>query len=164
MKNLYGLKNAGLIWFEHLTEGLKIIQFKATYSDPYIFTRETDIITLNVDYCIIISKTKEEEEADAIFEKLNSKGFKMTDERTMEKYLGTLITHNDDGSFRMYQSHLIDRIIDSVPDMKDTRGAFTPASAGIILTKYVNGEAQKEDWNYISVIGILNYLVNCTHP
>ena len=49
--------------------------------------------------CIIISKSKEE--ADTIFEKLTTKGFKMIDEGEMEEYLGILIIHNDDGSFRM---------------------------------------------------------------
>ena len=162
LKNLYGLKDAGLTWFEHLSGGLTKLGFKATSSDPCIFTRGTDMIILYVDDCIIISKTKEE--ADAIFADLTNKGFKMTDEGTMEEYLGILITHGEDGSFRMSQPHLIDRIIESIPGMKDARSATTPASAGVTLTKDEIGEPRKEHWNYRSVIGMLNYLVNCTHP
>ena len=63
----------------------------------------------------------------------------------------------------MFQPYLIDRMIDSVPGMKDIRNTTTPASAGFILTKDVNGEAKKDNWNYRSVIGMLNYLVNCTY-
>ena len=48
--------------------------------------------------------------------------------------------------------------------MKDARRATTPAQLGEVLTKDENGEARREDWNYRSIIGMLNFLVNCTHP
>ena len=76
----------------------------------------------------------------------------MTDEGTMDEYLGILITHNKDGSYRMLQPHLINRIIQSVPSMKDARSATTPDVAGTILTKDLEGEKRKEHWNYRSVI------------
>ena len=56
----------------------------------------------------------------------------------------------------MFQSHLIDRIIDSVPGMKDTRSTTTPVSADFILTEDVNIEAKKYHWKYKSVIWMLN--------
>ena len=64
----------------------------------------------------------------------------------------------------MPQPHLINRIIQLVPSMKDARSATTPAAAGTILTKNLEEETRKEHWSYRSVIGMLNYLVNCTHP
>ena len=75
-----------------------------------------------------------------------------------------LVIHNEDGFFRIFQPHLIDIMIDSVPGLKDVRSANSPSSAGVILTKEINGESRKEHWNYRSVIGLLNCLVNCTHP
>ena len=162
IRKLYGLKDAGKTWFEHLTEGLERMGFKPTQSDPCIYVRGSNMIVLYVDDCIIVSKS--EEEANAIFKEIDERGYKMTDEGTMEEYLGILITHNEDGTYRMSQPHLIDRIISSVPSMKDARSATTPASAGCILTKDIDGERRKEHWSYRSVIGMLNYLVNCTHP
>jgi hypothetical protein len=161
-KNLYGLKDAGLTWFEHLTKGLDEMGFIATNSDPCIFINGSDMIILYVDDCVIISKT--EGEVKAIYNKLEEKGFKLTDEGSMEEYLGILITHYQDGSFRMSQPHLIDRIIATIPSMKEARGANTPASAGTILNKDIDGELRKEHWEYRSIIGMLNYLVSCTHP
>ena len=121
------------------------------------------MIVLYVGDCIIISRT--EKEADGIYKEINDKGYKMTDEGTMEEYLGILFTHNEDkGSFRMSQPHVINRIIDFIPGMKDVRRATTPAQPGEVLTKDENGEARREDWNYRSIIGMLNFLVNCTHP
>ena len=60
LNNLYGLKDAGLTLFEHLSDGLEDIGFKSTASDPYIFVKGTDIIILYVDDSIILSRTKEE--------------------------------------------------------------------------------------------------------
>ena len=99
LKNLYGLKDAGLTWFEHLSQGLNELGFKPTDSDPCILLKGSYLIVLYVDDCIIMSKSKAE--ADKIFNDLKNKGYKMTDEGTMEEYLGILFTHHDDGSFRM---------------------------------------------------------------
>ena len=95
------------------------MDFTATTSDPYIFTNGTDMIVLYVDDCIIISKSKGE--ADALFSKLEKRGYKLTAEGTMEEYLGIMITHNDDGTYQMSQSYLIERIIASIPGMSDAR-------------------------------------------
>lgn len=86
----------------------------------------------------------------------------MTDARTMEEYLGILIMHVEEGSFKMSQPHLIDILIESIPGIHDARSETTPASAGITLTKDETGEPRKEHWNYMSVIGMLKYLVKCT--
>ena len=162
LKNLYGLKDAGRTWYEHLTDGLSSMGFVATASDPCIFIKGTDMICLYVDDCIILSKSKTD--ADAIFKELEKRKYVLTDEGSMEEYLGIMISHNDDGSYRMSQPLLIDRIIESIPGMADARSSKTPACSSIVLTKDAEGESRKEKWNYRSVIGMLNYLVNCTHP
>ena len=97
-----------------------------------------------MDDCKIISQTKKE--ADAVFVELEKRKFKLPDEGTMEEHLGILITHNDDGSYRMSQPYLIDRIIDSIPGMTDARGAKSPAYSSVILTKEGDGVARKEHW------------------
>ena len=93
LKNLYGLKDAGLTWFEHLSKGLTAMGFKPTEIDPFTFQSGSDLIVLSVDNYIILSRTKEE--ADKIFKELNNKGYKMTNEGNMEEYLGIMIIHAD---------------------------------------------------------------------
>ena len=144
------------------SDGLMDMGFKATSSDPCIFTKDDNIIILYVDDCVIISKSKQQ--ADDIFNELQKRKFKLTDEGTMEEYLGIHIDHNDDGSFRMSQSFLIERIINFIPGMAEARSAKSPACSSIVLTKDIEGEPRKEQWNYRAIIGLLNYLVNCTHP
>ena len=162
LKNLYGLKDAGLTWHEHLTSGLTNIGFIPTKSDPCVYTRGSNIIIMYVDDCVII--TKSEGEADKIMEEIKRQGLKLTDEGTMETYLGIQIEKQEGGDFTLSQPFLIDRIIESIRGMKDANPSKTPASSTIILTKDLEGEGKKEQWNYRSVIGMLNYLVNCTQP
>ena len=162
IRNLYGLKDAGRTWYEHLTDGLDAMGFIPTESDPCILINGTDIIVLYVDDCIIISRTKAE--ADKIYAVLERRKYKLTDEGTLEEYLGLQIKHHDDESFRVSQPMLIERILASIPGMTDARSAKSPAVSGAILSKDEEGESRQEHWNYRSVIGMLNYLVNCTHP
>ena len=103
------------------------MSFIPTTSDPCILTRKNDIIVLYVDDCIVISLTKEE--AVKVFGEIQTHGFKITDEGTIEEYLGLQIQQSDE-TFRISQPHLIDRIIQSVPGMKDARSAKTPAAVG----------------------------------
>ena len=142
LKNLYGLKDAGRTWFEHLTNGLSSMGFVATASDPCIFTKGTDMICLYVDDCMILSKSKAD--TDAIFQYFERRKYSLTDEGTMEEYLGIMISHNDDGSYRMSQPLLIDRIIESVPIMADARSSKSPVCSSIVLTKDKVGESRKE--------------------
>ena len=120
------------------------------------------MMVLYVDDYIIISQTKSD--ADKIYQDLERRKYKLTDEGTLEEYLGLQIKQYNDGSFRVSQPMLIDRIVDSIPGMNDARSAKSPAISGAVLTKDEYGESRLEHWNYRSVIGMLNYLVNCSHP
>ena len=161
-RNLYGLRDAGRTWFEHLTNKLEGMGFVATASDPCIYTRGTNIIVLYVDDCIILSRTKAE--ANQLFKEIENQGFAVTDEGTMEQYLGMQIDRNNDGTFRVSQPFLLERIINTIPTMINARSAKTPAATGTFLTKDDTGEPRKENWHYRSLIGMLNYLVNSTQP
>ena len=137
LKTLYGLKDAGLTWFEHLSNGLNDTGVVSTDSDPCVFVKGTYIIILYVDDCIILSRTKKE--ADKVLAALDGRGYKMTDEGTTEECMGVLITHGDDGSFRMSQPFLIDRIIAATAGITDAQSARTPAVAGTTLNKDSTG-------------------------
>ena len=63
----------------------------------------------------------------------------------------------------MSQPFLIELIIKFIPGMVEVQSVSTPACSSIVLTKDKDGEPRKEVWNYCVIIGMLNYLVNCTH-
>ena len=72
--------------------------------------------------------------------------FDITDEGyTVEEYLGVKIDHNKDGSFRMYQPHLMERILKVIPGMDKANKHIIPAANNSILTKDVSGKARQEN-------------------
>ena len=58
--NLYGLKDAGKIWFKYLTGGLERTGFKPTASDLCIYVRGFNMIVIYAGDCIILSRTEDE--------------------------------------------------------------------------------------------------------
>ena len=56
VKNLYGLKNASLNWFEMLKKGLHDRGFSPSAVDPCVFVRDNCVILVYIDDCIIISE------------------------------------------------------------------------------------------------------------
>ena len=64
----------------------------------------------------------------------------------------------------MSQPNLINCIIEVIPGMDKANPKSIPMSPNTVLTKDKYGKERQEIWNYRSIIGILNYLVNSTHP
>eukprot|EP00957_Ditylum_brightwellii_P070957 5391906-Ditylum_brightwellii.AAC.1 len=56
------------------------------------------------------------------------------------------------------------RIFKAISGMEKASEHKVPAATSLVLTKDINGKARQENWNYTSVIGMLNFLVNSTHP
>ena len=81
----------------------------------------------------------------------------MTDE-------GNIETDHEPGFLRMSQPNLINRIINAVPGMDKANPKPILMSPTIVMTKDLNGKERQETWNYQSLIGMMNYLVNTTHP
>ena len=89
-KNLYGLKDAGLTWWEMISKGLLDLGFEQTDTDQCVFKKENVIILIYIDDCIILSRTKED--LDKTLQDIK-KDFKITDEGNIETYLGIQIDH-----------------------------------------------------------------------
>ena len=73
------------------------------------------------------------------------------------------IEDNDDGSITVSQPNLLKRIIEALPGLKDANPANTPALLTVMLTKDVDGKPRKVNWNYRSIVGILNFLAKSAH-
>ena len=161
-KNLYGLKDAGRTWWECLAEGLKDLGFRSTDNDQCVWKKKGIIVIVYVDDCLIFGRS--EKDVKKVSDEIGRK-FVITDEgETIQEYLGVKITHNDDGSFRMYQPYLIERIIKSIPGMEKANPHVAPSATTFTLNKGEGTPERKEKWNYRSIVGMLNYLVNSTHP
>ena len=86
------------------------------------------------------------------------------EEGDVTEYLGIKINHHRDGSIQLSQPYLLKRIIDSIPGMEGANPREIPAMPSVALTKDRQGKPRKGNWNYRSVIGMLNFVAQSTHP
>ena len=85
-KNLYGLSDASYNWFNKLTEGLESEGFVRSGVDQCVFLREDAVVLVYVDDMIALSKDKSV--LEVLVKNLKSKNFILTDEGSLDKYLG----------------------------------------------------------------------------
>jgi hypothetical protein len=156
-KTLYGLRQAGLNWFETLRQHLLSIGFIQSSLDPCCFIREDLVLLCYVDDCLI--SCPDNGKITKVIDELKQQ-FKLEDQGDVAAYLGIDVasTHVDgQRQFKMSQPHLIQRIIKAV-SLKDSRLHDTPAEPGKPLGKDTEGEQRFYSWSYRSLIGMLNYL------
>jgi hypothetical protein len=163
-KSLYGLKQAGHNWFEKLKAGLIDRDFVQSQVDKCVFYRQDCIILTYVDDCIIVGKDMQI--VDSLIESLTvgHEKFLLTDEGSIDKYLGVLIKDIDDTTFEMTQPFLTERIISYLNlDINLTKGKNTPVGKPL-LCRDLNGLPRKHLWKYRSAVGMLSYLTNSIRP
>jgi len=169
-KNLYGLKQASFNWYEKLKTGLMDRDFVPSEIDPCLYLNKSkDMAVLTyVDDCIIVGKSMENIDAFVHSMIHGPEKFILTDEGSIDKFLGIEITQRENGEFEMAQPFLINRIL-SLLDLEDngydtsTNGRLTPAAAQV-LNKDLDGKPRKKEWAYRTAVGMLSYLQTNSRP
>lgn len=163
MKNLYGLKDAGRTWFEHLKAGLIKWGWRTSEIDSCLFTKDGIILVVYVHDAILISpdKTKITTEIESLKQE-----FVLTDDGKLQDYLGTRFTKHPDGSIELSQPRMIERILSivGIPNDGKTKMHDTPASDHKLLDNDPNGLPRTQTWNYRSAVGSLSYLNAVIRP
>jgi hypothetical protein len=162
-KNLYGLKQAGRVWNQHLTKKLLGLGFEQSQIDPCVFYRGTCILLIYCDDTLMLGPNADE--LDEVFKLLEST-FIVSDEGNINDYLGIRVTRTGDGRMIFTQPQLIDSIIaDCGLSKSNAKPKETPALSSKILLRDEDGEPwPDEKWKYRSVIGKLNFLEKSTRP
>ena len=83
-KNLYGLNNAGLVWFEKFKKGLEARIVFRSQVDPYVWYKEDMVLLFYVDDYIMFSTYKDK--IDDIFTSY-LEYFKIEYDRELNKYI-----------------------------------------------------------------------------
>eukprot|EP00957_Ditylum_brightwellii_P049496 3754329-Ditylum_brightwellii.AAC.1 len=91
MKNIYGQKQAGRVWHEHLKAALEDIGFTALKINEFVFYKGTIMFLCYVNDSIFSGPSSEE--IDDAIEQLRKRGFKMEDKGTMQDYIGINIEY-----------------------------------------------------------------------
>ena len=159
-KNLYGMKQAGRVWYEHLKKGLIERGFKQSEVDECVFYKGDLIFVVYVDDIIILCP--DQRKIDRVVKSLK-KGFDLTDEGDLTEYLGIRVDKTKKKGLKLTQPTLIRRIIAAVRlDSKKHKPAATPGTK--VLLRDLGGLERETTWDYRSVVGMLNFLCQSTRP
>ena len=168
-KNLYGQKQAGRVWNQHLHKGLTQLGFVQSKIDECVYYRDKVIFLCYVDDSLIFSPNAKD--IDQVIKELEELNYDVSDEGDIDDYLGVKVQRLTDGSIKLSQPHLIDQILKDLglhnsdsSDRSPTKTAPTPALSTVTLNRDKDGEPHDAPWNYRSVIGKLNFLEKSTRP
>jgi hypothetical protein len=161
LKNLYGQKQAGRVWNQHLVKGLKSIGFRQSKVDECVFFRGTVIFIVYVDDGIFASPDKQA--VDKAISEMQEH-FDMDDQGDITDYLGVNVEKLPNGDFKLTQPHLIQQIVDETRISKRIAGRPTPAASTKILQRDENAPAFNNRFNYRRAVGKLNFLEKSTRP
>eukprot|EP00957_Ditylum_brightwellii_P151500 11537145-Ditylum_brightwellii.AAC.1 len=108
------------------------MNFKQCEADQCVWKKDGLVIIVYVDDFLIFGNSKDE--VDRTVDELG-KRFDITNEgTTVEEYLGVKVDLYKDRSFRMYQPHLMQRIIQTIPGIENANEHLMPVSKLITLT------------------------------
>ena len=108
VNKLYGQKQAGRVWNQHLVTHLKKLGFVHSEVDECVFYYKQTNFLVYTDDTILMGPDKNE--IDHIIQLLQSV-FKVQDEGDLSDYLGIKISKLKDDKILLTQPHLIDSII-----------------------------------------------------
>ena len=171
-KNVYGLKDAGRTWHEHLKKGLLDRGFQQGQVDPCVFYKDTLILLIYVDD--VICFCPDDKPIDDFITSMQlpePRSFVLEDQGPLKDYLGIEIkesidsaANQDHRTIHVTQKHLIDKILRTTGMDKDH---VTPSSVPAAPSVRLNPQGKhcdKPPFNYRSAIGQLNYLAATTRP
>ena len=160
-KNVYGNKEGGRAWYEHLWRGLQHLHFERSSVDRCVFYRGTVIMLVYVDDCILMGPNKED--IDRVFHDLKQAGYGVEDEGDLSDFLGVNYSTTSDGLVQLKQDKLVRQILDDMNFTGRTTTRDKPALVGNVLQRHKEAPDHKATWNYRSIIGKLNFLLS-TRP
>ena len=144
-KNLYGLKQASMTWFEKLRDGLVACGFCQSIVDPCCFHQAHLVLLVFLDDCLLFSWHVATVDKLLISLRLE---FVLTDEGDVSDYLGIRIIKHSDGRIELTQPALIQQIIDLLGIRSGSKVHFSPVINKGLLHKDTDGPVRKQTWNY----------------
>jgi hypothetical protein len=109
-QNLYGLKQGSYNWYKKLKQGPENRGFTPSAIDPCLFLKKGMIVLTYVDDCIIVGESMSEINSFIHSMQNGPEKYILTDEGSIDKFLGIDINHHDDYRFEITQPFLIERI------------------------------------------------------
>lgn len=157
-KNLYGQKQAGRVWNEYLTNILTSkLNMTQSPVDCCVFYRRKLVFVLYGDDGIIACYDDKEIDEFSVY--IRKSQLDVSEEGSLEEFLGVKCDKKENGSMELTQEHLINNILDDLGMKINTKCKPTPSRKHIMVSEDMYGKPHEDIiWKFISVIGKLNYL------
>jgi len=162
IKNLFGQKQAGRVWNQHLHKGLTEIGFTQSKYEECLYFRNVTILLVYVDDLIIMSH--EESDVDKVFHDIQAAGFDINCVGTLNEYLGIEVQQQRNGNIHLKQPTMIKQILHSLSFNQRTKAKQNPAKIRTTLNRGTTEPTNNATWDYRSIIGKLNYIEQTTRP
>jgi hypothetical protein len=162
LKNLYGTKQGAKVWYDYLHAGLTKLGYKCSKVDKCVFYKGKAVFLVYTDDGIYVGPDLEE--INRLKKELITAGFNIEDMGTLNEYLGVKVTHNENGTIMLAQPHMIQQILDDLSFQPSTSSKATPALSSVVLDRDLHLPPMNSDFEYPSVIGMLNFLEKSTRP
>jgi hypothetical protein len=164
-RSLYGLKQAGRVWYERLCAELIKLGFKPSTADPALFTLDDGgvkvFLLVYVDDCLIVAPQGNTAVLDRIISDLQS-AFDLKDMGEVSTFLGIGISRDrPNRSLSMSQSRYITDVLGKY-NMLDARPRSVPLCVSTPLQR--DGRPLEPGYSFSELIGSLLYLSICTRP
>jgi hypothetical protein len=160
-KNLYGAKQAGRVWNQHLNHKLTELGWTQSNADDCLYYKNDVLFTVYVDDGIFISPS-EQHVLDEI--ELLKQHFNISEEGILNDYVRVSIERASDGAIHMTQPQLINSVLHELNFNEDTKMMHTPALSSKVLKNVPGKEPHKADWSYRRIIGKLNFICSSCRP
>jgi len=165
-KNLYGQKQAGRVWYNHLKQGLTKIGFVQSSCDECLFYRKNVYFLVYVDDGIFCGP--DPKAVKQAIQDLTKAGFDIENKGTISDYLGVHVEKLPSGEIKLSQPQLIKQLIQDLEGdlqaMKNNKPTAVPALSSRILQRDEEGKPFNRSWHYRAIIGKLNFIEKSTRP
>jgi hypothetical protein len=165
-KNLYGQKQAGRVWYNHLKQGLSKIGFQQSACDECLFYRNNVYFLVYVDDGLFCSS--DQKAIKQAIHDLTKAGFDIDSKGNVSDYLGVHVEKLPSGKFKLSQpqliKHLARELEGDLAAMKNHKPTTVPALSSRILQRDEEGKPINRTWKYRSIIGKLNFIEKSARP
>jgi hypothetical protein len=163
LRNLYGSKQAALMWYNHLYDILIEYGFERLIHEPCCFQirdkNKRIIVCVYVDDLLMAGPYQEV--IDAFKEYLRKKFDKIKDLGDLERYLGLQLTRLSNGRLALSQT---DYINDIIKQFKVDEMSIKPTPLPVNLDDYNNLQGDGSVPPLLELVGKLRYLADRTRP
>ena len=169
LKNIYGGKESGKVWFEHLKTVLTTtMKYTQSKFDECIFFKDLTIFFIYTDDGIFVDP-----DPKTVSRRIHelSTVFEIENQGNLHEYLGIKIVQAKEGLMTMSQPHLINSILkdlnlvdESMAPRKGVKLKNLPSLTSRQIGPDTDGAPLDAPWHYRSIIGKLNFLEKSTRP